>query len=99
MTNTTMGKFRLMGLIEGGSLLVLLFIAMPLKYGFDIPQAVSVVGALHGFLFITYVLFIAYITLKIRWSLKWAAGAVAVAFIPFGNIVFDNYLKKASFVN
>jgi len=89
----------MMGLIEGGSLLVLLFLAMPLKYWFDIPQAVSVVGALHGLLFITYCLFIAYITWKIRWSLKWAAGAVVVAFIPFGNFVFDNYLKKASFVN
>ncbi|MCM3619052.1 DUF3817 domain-containing protein [Sutcliffiella horikoshii] len=99
MAHTTINRFRMMGLIEGGSLLILLFIAMPLKYGFDIPQAVSVVGALHGFLFVTYVLFIAYITLKIRWSFKWAAGAVAVAFIPFGNFVFDKYLKKSSFVN
>jgi integral membrane protein len=99
MGNTTINRFRIMGLIEGGSLLVLLFIAMPLKYGFDIPQAVSVVGALHGFLFIGYILFIAYITLKIRWSYKWAAGAVIVAFIPFGNMVFDNYLKKSPLVN
>ncbi|CAG9620967.1 DUF3817 domain-containing protein [Sutcliffiella rhizosphaerae] len=99
MANTTMQRFRMMGLVEGGSLLVLLFIAMPLKYGLDIPQAVSVVGALHGFLFIAYVLFVAYITIKIRWSIKWVAGAFIVAFIPFGNIVFDNYLKKSSFVS
>ncbi|QFT90358.1 hypothetical protein FIU87_17090 [Bacillus sp. THAF10] len=99
MTKSAMDRFRMIGLVEGGSLLVLLFIAMPLKYGFDIPMAVSIVGALHGFLFIAYILFVGYITLKIRWSFKWATCAVIVAFIPFGNMVFDNYLKKTSYVN
>ncbi|WP_223701544.1 DUF3817 domain-containing protein [Sutcliffiella deserti] len=92
-------RFRIMGLLEGGSLLVLLFIAMPMKYWLDIPEAVSVVGALHGFLFVVYLFFIAYMTYKIRWSLIWPASAVIVAFIPFGNIILDSYIKKSSLVN
>jgi integral membrane protein len=88
-----------MGLVEGGSLLLLLFIAMPIKYGLDIPEVVSVVGAIHGFLFITYLFVIAYVTYKVRWSFKWIAGAIIAAFIPFGNIILDSYLKKSTLVN
>ncbi|MGM0836310.1 MAG: DUF3817 domain-containing protein [Bacillota bacterium] len=99
MKKTPINRFRVMGLIEGGSLLLLLFIAMPIKYGLDIPEVVSVVGAIHGFLFITYLFVIAYVTYKVRWSFKWIAGAVIAAFIPFGNIILDSYLKKSTLVN
>jgi integral membrane protein len=95
--NTPIGRFRIMGFLEGGSLLVLLFIAMPLKYFADFPEAVTVVGSLHGFLFITYLLIIAYATFKVRWSFIWVASALIVAFIPFGNFVLDSRLKKSRF--
>ncbi|MGD6832670.1 DUF3817 domain-containing protein [Sutcliffiella halmapala] len=99
MKKTPIDRFRVMGLIEGGSLLLLMFIAMPIKYGLDIPEVVSVVGAIHGFLFITYLFVIAYVTYKVRWSFKWIMGAVIAAFIPFGNIILDSYLKKSTLVN
>ncbi|MFE7063375.1 DUF3817 domain-containing protein [Sutcliffiella sp. NPDC057660] len=99
MKKTPIDRFRVMGFIEGGSLLLLMFIAMPIKYGLDIPEVVSVVGAIHGFLFITYLFVIAYVTYKVRWSFKWIAGAVIAAFIPFGNIILDSYLKKSTLVN
>ncbi|RSD28884.1 DUF3817 domain-containing protein [Mesobacillus subterraneus] len=83
-----------MGLIEGGSLLVLVFIAMPLKYWAGIPEAVRLVGSLHGFFFILYVLMIVYTTFKIRWSLFWAVSAFVVAFIPFGNMILDRFLPR-----
>ena len=41
-----------LGLIEGTSTLVLFLVAMPLKYGYDMPMAVSVVGPIHGVLFL-----------------------------------------------
>ncbi|MBE4909618.1 DUF3817 domain-containing protein [Bacillus luteolus] len=97
MLHTPLGRFRTMGFLEGGSLLFLVFIAMPLKYFLDMPQVVSVVGAIHGGLFTLYVIVIAYTTYKIRWSLKWAISAFIVAFIPFGNIVLDLQLKKHNF--
>ncbi|MCM3595978.1 MULTISPECIES: DUF3817 domain-containing protein [Bacillaceae] len=96
MLQSPIGRFRLMGFIEGASLLILLFIAMPLKYLAEIPMAVTIVGSLHGFFFITYLLIIAYTTYKIRWSFAWVFSAVAVAFIPFGNMILDARLKKAN---
>lgn len=87
-------NFRIMGLIEGGSLLILLFIAMPLKYFVDLPEAVSFVGPIHGALFTLYILFIAYMTFIARWPFRFSIGALAAAFIPFGNIVLDKRLEN-----
>lgn len=87
-------KFRFMGIIEGGSLLLLLFIAMPLKYFFDMPEVVSVVGAVHGGLFTVYVLITVYATFAVRWPFRFTIGALAVAFIPFGNFVLDRRLEN-----
>ncbi|WP_044022363.1 DUF3817 domain-containing protein [Bacillus sp. SG-1] len=97
MWKTDIGRFRMMGFIEGASLLILLFIAMPLKYIAGIPEAVSVVGALHGFFFILYLVVIAYTTIKVRWAFKWIFGSVLVAFVPFGNMMLDSRLKKNNF--
>lgn len=94
MQNTAISRFRMMGLLEGGSLLVLVFIAMPLKYWAGLPEAVRFVGSLHGLLFILYVFMIAYTTFKIRWSILWVMSAFVVEFIPFGNMVLDRFLKR-----
>jgi integral membrane protein len=94
MRKTTIGKFRTMGLIEGASLLILLFIAMPLKYWAGIPEPVRIVGSLHGLFFILYVLMILYTTYKVRWSFIWVVSAFVVAFIPFGNIILDRFLQR-----
>ncbi|TWT02502.1 DUF3817 domain-containing protein [Planomicrobium sp. CPCC 101079] len=94
MFKNALEQFRVMGFLEGTSLLVLLFIAMPLKYGFDLPEVVSVVGAIHGGLFTLYCLVIVYATFVVKWPIRFAVGAVAVAFIPFGNFVLDSRLKN-----
>ncbi|MGM7636095.1 MULTISPECIES: DUF3817 domain-containing protein [unclassified Bacillus (in: firmicutes)] len=94
MLKTPIGKLRLMGHFEGASLLILLFIAMPLKYWADIPEAVRIVGSIHGALFITYCLVIMYVTFKTRWNLLWPIVSVIVAFIPFGNLILDKKLKQ-----
>ena len=82
---------RLTGIIDGLSLIVLLFIAMPLKYMADIPQAVTIVGSLHGGIFVAYFLSIIYTQLRIQWNVTLSMLAVLVAFIPFGNFAFDFY--------
>ncbi|KKJ79704.1 putative membrane protein YdzA, partial [Bacillus subtilis] len=48
MLHTPIGRLRTMGFIEGMSLLILLFIAMPLKYWAGLPLAVTIVGSVHG---------------------------------------------------
>ncbi|WP_062049022.1 DUF3817 domain-containing protein [Bacillus sp. JCM 19034] len=94
---TKFSWFRLVGFVEGLSLITLLFIAMPLKYGADIPIAVTIVGSAHGVLFLLYIAFVLFMTATVRWSWKWFIGASAVAFIPFGNFVLDRKLKNADF--
>jgi len=94
MSETSLKRFRFMGILEGSSLLILLFLAMPLKYFFDMPEAVSVVGSIHGFLFVSYCLMIVYMTFIVKWPFIYSVIAVIVAFIPFGNILFDRKLQK-----
>ena len=85
---------RTTGIIDGLSLLILLGIAMPLKYMADLPVAVTIVGTLHGGIFIAYLLSVLYAQIRIQWNVGVSLLAILVAFIPFGNFVFDFYLKK-----
>ena len=93
MFNTSVGILRFVGILEGISYLVLLIIAMPLKYLFDLPMAVTIVGGLHGFLFVSYVIMVAFVKFKKRWSILWGIWAVFLAFIPFGTFYLDKQLK------
>lgn len=86
---------RITGLLDGISLLVLLGIAMPLKYIGGIDKAVSIAGSIHGGIFILYTLAILYAAIRVKWSLLWSASALIAAFIPLGNFVLDWKLKKA----
>lgn len=70
--------------LEGLSLIVLLGIAMPLKYIWDWPLGVEVVGMAHGLFFIGYSFLLAWVGFKGKWSLKVMALSFAAAFIPFG---------------
>jgi integral membrane protein len=84
-----MSLFRWIGRFEGISFLLLLGIAMPLKYIWGMPKAVSVVGMAHGVLFIGYVAMANYVALELRWSRKvWLLSMVA-AVLPFGTFVFE----------
>lgn len=94
MFKNALKQFRFMGILEGSSLLVLLFIAMPLKYFLDVPEAVSVVGAIHGALFTAYCIAIIYATLAVRWPFRFTIGAFVSAFIPFGNFILDRRLEN-----
>ena len=79
---------RWAALFEGSSLLLLLFVAMPLKYYADIPLAVKIIGPVHGILFLTFlVLLFSHATKKELGFVKTLTGFFA-SFIPFGTFVF-----------
>jgi len=81
-------------IFEGISFLILLFIAMPLKYLADMPHGVMIVGWLHGLLFILYLL-TAYLAMKAHdWTLKKSSLAVVASLIPFGPFMFDRYFLQ-----
>ncbi|MCH7322010.1 MFS transporter [Solibacillus sp. MA9] len=85
---------RIIGVLDGLSLITLLFISMPLKYFADLPLFVTVNGSVHGGIFLLYVLAIAIVQLRIQWGVSWSLLSVLVAFIPFGNFVLDVKLRK-----
>lgn len=87
---------RTMGILDGLSLLILLGIAMPLKYFAGMPLAVTIMGSLHGVIFIVYIASIAWAQLRFQWPIVYSIIAVLVAFIPLGNFAFDRYIKRAA---
>ncbi|MCF6190347.1 MAG: DUF3817 domain-containing protein [Cocleimonas sp.] len=79
---------RWVALFEGSSLLLLLFVAMPLKYYMGIPEAVKYVGMGHGILFLSFlVILLSHMAKGELGLLKTLAGFFA-SFIPFGTFVF-----------
>jgi len=91
--NTNLKKFRLIAFMEGISFLVLLFIAMPIKYFIGEPIVVKYVGMAHGGLFLLF-LFLLFVTAR---ELKWNFGFISMAFIasliPFGTFYLEKKLK------
>ncbi|MBD2871172.1 DUF3817 domain-containing protein [Paenibacillus arenilitoris] len=94
MLKTALGRLRIVGLLEGISFLVLLLIAMPLKYWADMPDAVMIAGSLHGALFILYMLAGLHVWIVHRWSIGKVALAFIAAFLPFGPFVLDRKLLR-----
>ena len=94
MLATPLSRLRLVGLLEGASFLVLLFIAMPLKYAADQPLAVRYVGMAHGILFMLYLLAIVPVALDHKWGWKTCALAVLASILPAGPFVFDAKVLK-----
>ena len=76
--------FRIISTLEAISFLVLLGVAMPLKYIWDMPQMVKTVGSLHGLLFVLYVLGAVYMWIKLEWSFKILVIVVLCSVLPFG---------------
>ncbi len=87
-------RFRMIGIAEGISFLVLLLIAMPLKYIFNIPEAVKFTGWVHGALFIAFIYFAFEVMGTCKKSFGWFLKAFVAAFVPCGTFIFDQQLKK-----
>jgi len=89
-----LSQFRKVALAEGVSYLILLFVAMPLKYFGNEPKAVMYFGWVHGALFIWYMLLLAILFFGKTWNFKTSFLAGIVSLIPFGTFWFDErYLK------
>ncbi len=89
LLTTTLGRLRVVGFLEGLSFLLLLGVAMPLKYYWGEPQAVRVVGMAHGVLFIAYIAATVQAWLEYDWTWKRAALIAAASLVPFGPFYAD----------
>ncbi len=76
--------FRLISTLEAISFLVLLGIAMPLKYIWDMPQMVQTVGMAHGVLFVLYVFGAIYMFKKLNWTIVELLIVIMCSVLPFG---------------
>ena len=93
MFRTELGRFRLVSLLEGVSFLVLLGIAMPLKYAAGIPEAVRYVGWAHGILFVLFLLALFEVASAKSWALPRIFGAFVASVVPFGAFVLERKLR------
>lgn len=87
--------FRFTGWLEGGSYLLLLLVAMPIKYVWGDPSWVSVVGMAHGALFVAYVAVAGLLARFQGWGFRKLMYAWIASLLPFGPFVFDaKYLDR-----
>ncbi len=86
-------QFSLIAILEGISYLILLGIAMPLKYFADMPEYVSWVGRIHGGLTVAFVIWLYLCHSTYKWDTKFSAKGFVLSLIPFGAFIFDKELK------
>lgn len=89
--------FKIIATLEGISLLVLLFVAMPMKYIFEMPQMVRFVGMAHGLLFIAYIVLAVMLFSEEKWPVKKLLIVCLASVIPFGTFYIENkYFKESA---
>ena len=94
MLTSPLGRLRIISIVEALSYLVLLGIAMPLKYIWGEPQAVKIVGMLHGVLFCIFCAALLDAMLKQKWNLVPPFWIFMASLVPFAPIWVEMWLKK-----
>ncbi len=92
---TRIGRLRLLGFLEGMSLIALVCLAVPLKYLYDAPEMVQMIGPIHGILFILFVFATFSVSIEYKWSFSKITWKVLLScLIPFANFYVDRKILK-----
>ena len=75
-------RYRVMAYIVGTGLLILVVVGLPLKYGAHVDGVVKVIGPIHGFAYLVYLVFALDLWRRERWSLVRIVAMVAAGFVP-----------------
>jgi len=97
MDNRLLNRFCFIATLEGLSYLLLLGIAMPLKYGLKLPWAVTFslyAGWAHGLLFVLYGIFLVLCWAKYKWNFGRAALVFFASLLPFAPFIVERKLKR-----
>jgi integral membrane protein len=87
--------FRIVGLLEGLSYILLLFVGVPMKYIMGNPTGVKALGMPHGLLFVLYIVLAVNVFIELEWPKRRLFYAFLASLLPFGTLIFDwKYLKK-----
>ncbi len=88
---TKVGRLRVIGFLEGISLLALVFVAVPLKYYFKNPSLSKALGPVHGAIFLLFLFNALSVGVEENWKFKTTTWRVILAcFIPFGTFYIDS---------
>lgn len=90
----TLARYRVMAYVVGVGLLVLVCVGVPLQYVAGKPAVVSVVGPIHGFLYIAYLLTVADLARRFGLRLGQVVALVAAGFVPFLAFVVERLTTK-----
>lgn len=93
---TPLSRFRVMAWATGVMLLILVFVAMPLKYAFDKPTLVELIGPIHGALYAIYVLVAFHYAALKRFSLLKTVGLLLAGTIPFASFYAERYVVRVN---
>ncbi|HEU4577703.1 MAG TPA: DUF3817 domain-containing protein [Polyangiaceae bacterium] len=96
MANDSRTTFEWIALLEGLSLLVLLGVAMPLKYLADLPLAVRIVGLVHGLAFLAYAKNLIEALATGKWPRRTVLLGLLAGFVPAGTFFFLHRLRRSS---
>ena len=94
MTSGAVTRYRVMAYVTGVLLVVLLFVAMPMKYIGDDDSLVRVVGIAHGWLYMAYVITALQLALQARWSLLKTVLVALAGTIPFASFVAERRVVR-----
>lgn len=97
--NKLMIYFRRIAIIEGISYLILLGIAMPLKYFADQPLPVKYLGWAHGVLFVVFCILLLQVWIKYKWTFLFTVLAFVSSLVPFGTFYLDKKIKETPSLN
>jgi integral membrane protein len=81
--------FKIIAFLEGASLLLLLFFAMPMKYYFQEPIYVKTIGMAHGVLFVIYIILAIMAKIELNWSFKKMGIICLASVLPFGTFYVE----------
>jgi integral membrane protein len=87
-------RYRVLAYVVGVGLLILVLVAMPLKYFADSPGLVAVVGPIHGFLFFIYVLTALDLAVRAGWSPVRTVLVLIAGTIPFLSFVAERQVTE-----
>ena len=88
-----LARYRVLAYIVGVGLLALCF-AMVMNYAFDEPRYSAIVGPVHGFLYIVYLVLIVDLALKARWSLKGTILVMLSGVVPIGSFFAERAVTR-----
>jgi len=97
MTKPMLKAFRILSMIEGLSLIALLFIAMPAKYQYGI-DLVKIVGPIHGFLWLAYLPMLDMTNRQQKWPSSMLSIAFITSVIPFGCFYLEKRIRSLAVI-